>query len=323
MDTRERIYNFIKKEKKVTANTIVEQFDLSRWAIYKHLNKLLDERKISKIGKPPKVFYFVSEAEHKAEIYTVSDKIKNFIDKRFLDISPGGIETMGWQGFIQWCQKRRLEVVSSANDFVKIVKKYDSIRKDGLLDGMKKMKSTFSKVYLDKLFYLDFYSIERFGKTKLGKELLYAKQSQDRKLIKNLVKDIKEPIDSLIEKYKIEAVVFIPPTVKRELQFMKELEKLLKLALPKIKVFKIKTPVIVPQKTLGKLEDRIENAKNTFIVEESRRYNNLLLIDDAVGSGSTLNEIARQLKDKNIAKGKIIGLSITGSIKGFDVISEV
>jgi len=48
-----------------------------------------------------------------------------------------------------------------------------------------------------------------------------------------------------------------------------------------------------------------------------------LLIDDAIGSGATLNEIALQIKNRGIVNGKIIGLAITGSIKGFDVISEV
>lgn len=52
-------------------------------------------------------------------------------------------------------------------------------------------------------------------------------------------------------------------------------------------------------------------------------YNNILLIDDAIGSGATLNETAAQIKNKGICKGKIIGLAITGSFKGFDVISEV
>lgn len=49
----------------------------------------------------------------------------------------------------------------------------------------------------------------------------------------------------------------------------------------------------------------------------------MLLIDDAVGSGATMNEIAKQIKNINLVSGEIIGLSITGSFKGFDVISEV
>jgi predicted amidophosphoribosyltransferase len=51
-------------------------------------------------------------------------------------------------------------------------------------------------------------------------------------------------------------------------------------------------------------------------------YKNLMLIDDAVGSGSTLNQIAGKVKTKNIAKN-IIGLAIVGSFKGFDVITDI
>ncbi len=71
------------------------------------------------------------------------------------------------------------------------------------------------------------------------------------------------------------------------------------------------------------LEDRIENARKTIIVEAAALHKNILLVDDAVGSGATLNETAGQLRAKGMVKGKIIGLAITGSFKGFDVISEV
>ena len=104
---------------------------------------------------------------------------------------------------------------------------------------------------------------------------------------------------------------------------MKELEKNLHLDLRRISIVKAKTEVMVPQKTLNKLADRIENARKTIIVDEKGEHKNILLVDDAVGSGATLNETAAQIRVKGIAKGKIIGLAITGSFKGFDVISEV
>lgn len=59
------------------------------------------------------------------------------------------------------------------------------------------------------------------------------------------------------------------------------------------------------------------------MVSDNSQHGNILLIDDAVGSGSTLNETARQIREKGICNDKIIGLAITGSFKGFDVISEV
>ena len=229
----------------------------------------------------------------------------------------------GEKAFRFWCQKQQLDVVKTAGEYEATLRKYAAYKKDGFIDGMQKFKSTFKEVYLDRLFYLDFYAIERFGKTKLGQMLLYAKQAQDRGQIFALVDSIKPFINQLIEKYHVNAVGFIPPTVKRQVQFMKEMQNRLALDQPIVSFVKVKTPVIVPQKTLNKLEDRIENAASTIIVNEKRVYENILLIDDAVGSGATLHETARQIKLKGLCRGSLIGLAITGSFKGFDVISEI
>ena len=80
----------------------------------------------------------------------------------------------------------------------------------------------------------------------------------------------------------------------------------------------------MPQKTLRKLKDRIVNAKTTIVVNPTQKINsNILIIDDATGSGATLNETAGKIR-KIAKKGiKIIGYSVVGSYKGFDVISEV
>jgi len=323
-DTAKNILDFIKVKGRVSPKDIADNFGISRQATYKQINNLLAQGEVEKIGKPPKVFYLISETKAKEKEYVgIDDEIKQFIEQRFINITSRGEIENGWMAFVNWCSKREQDVRRSAVDYVGIFKKYDALRKDGLLDGMLKMKNTFKGVYLDYIFYLDFYAVERFGKTKLGNLLLYAKQSQDKKLIKQISVDIKPNVVALIKMYKIDAVAFVPPTVKREVQFMKELEKNLALKNTKIKITKIKTSVVVPQKTLNKLEDRVENARKTFVVEGDKVYKNVLLIDDAIGSGATLNEIASQIKERGIASGLIVGLAITGSVKGFDVISEV
>lgn len=57
------------------------------------------------------------------------------------------------------------------------------------------------------------------------------------------------------------------------------------------------------------------------MVADKRKFNSILLIDDAVGSGATLNEVAGKLKNQSIAK-QVFGLAITGSFKDFYVITE-
>jgi predicted amidophosphoribosyltransferase len=140
----------------------------------------------------------------------------------------------------------------------------------------------------------------------------------------NEVADIAKPsVEKIIQKYKIDAVGFIPPTVKRELQFMNQFRGRLSLKQKELDLIKLKTQITIPQKTLNKIEDRIINARQTIEINHQARYDNILLIDDAIGSGATLNEVAKKIRQRGLCSGKIIGLAITGSYKGFEVISEV
>ncbi len=320
--TSQKIIDYIKDKGQASGSELTQYLNITSRAVRKQLNTLLSEKILYKIGKPPKVFYSLAESKKVSTDIEIDNKLRKIINENFLLITPSGERKEGVEAFIDWCQKRNESVEKTAKEYISSLKKYDKYRMGGLINGDYKMKHTFKEIFLDKTFYLDFYSIERFGKTKLGQLLLYAKQSQNQDLINELVEKIKTSILTIIKKYKIEAVGFIPPTVKREVQLMKEIEKKLNLSLPSLSLVKIKTEITVPQKTLNKLNDRIENAKNTIILNENRKFKNILLIDDALGSGATLNETARKIKKQN-PNCKIIGLAITGSFSGFEVISEV
>jgi len=322
MKTSEKIVQYLKEKKQASVNELVDYLQISRMAVSKQLSNLLAENLLTKIGKPPVVFYLLKEEKIAKVEVLFDEKINKKLEENFLFITPDGQRKQGVEGFEYWCEKTKQVPQKTAPQYVETLQKYNAFKKNGLIDGMRKFKTTFDKVGLDKVFYLDFYSLERFGKTKLGQLLLYAKQSQNKKLMRELAVTIKPKIDELLEKYAIDGIGFIPPTVKRQVQFMKELEKNLHENVSRVSIVKVKTEIIVPQKTLNKLADRIENAKKTLVVDEQRVFKNILLIDDAVGSGATLNETALQIKQKKLAK-KVIGLSITGSFKGFEVISEV
>ncbi len=320
--TSEKILDIISKKGRISANELSEILEISPRAIFKQLARLILDNKIDKIGRPPKVFYFIKKEKIAEDKINLDNKTKKIIEENYLIITPSGKRKSGIEGFVYWCNKNKLPIEKTAQEYIETFKKYEKFKKNSLISGMTKIKNTFKKTALKNLFYLDFYSIERFGKTKLGQLLLYAKQSQDKKLMKELIDIIRPQINEIIIQYKIDGVGFIPPTVKRENQFMKFLENNLHLQTRLVKISKARTDIMVPQKTLNKLEDRIDNAKKTIIVEDRLQYNNILLIDDAVGSGATLNETATQIKESGITKN-IIGLAITGSFKGFDVISEV
>jgi predicted HTH transcriptional regulator len=259
MKTSEKILQHLEQNGRVTGNALVDYLGITDRGVRKQLKTLLDAGTIMKIGKPPRVYYSIApEKNISVQTPTNIDKtVLKLIEKEFLYISPLGASYEGWAGFIHWCNERKLDPRKTAERYQKTLRQYYSYRNnDGLIDGMYKLKSTFDDVALDHVFYVDFYSIEIFGKTKLGQLLLFAKQSQNKKLMNEITDIIKPSVTQIIKQYQIDGVGFIPPTVKRETQLMKLIQNRLNLNVRTISLNKIKTAIAIPQKTLSKLDDR-------------------------------------------------------------------
>lgn len=322
-DTRKKIHKYISENAPIWVTELSQVFSLSTQIIHRHIKKLLEENSIVKSWRPPKVYYFPKRKKEEKEIH-IPQELKSIIDKNFLLFHPNW-EVLYWSiWFDTWCKKINLDSEKEAPLYIKTLKKYEQYKdKNGLIDGLEKMKSSFEKVYLEKVFYLDFYSREKYGKTKLGNLMFYGKQTQDKQIIQELFSAIEKPILRLIKNFKIDAYAFIPPSIKRNIQVLDVIEKKLNLEVKKLKIIKIYKDKIVAQKSLSKKEDRIINARET-IYPKDRNFlcDTILLIDDAIWSWATLNETAKKIKDLKIAK-QVIGLAIVWSFKWFEVISEV
>ena len=321
---KEKILSYIKENGQATVNELLDILLIERAMIHRHLKSMVEAGVIRKIGSAPKVWYVPAEKKKQVlEIPNIPAPAAKIINSNFLLITPQGERLDGVAGFVRWCADRRYDIIKRSSEYEALYKKYAALEENGLLDGTLKMRDTFGDdCRIDKTYYVDFYAWEIFGKTKLGQLLLYAKQSQNRKMIKEVIDIIHPCVDSLIKKHNVNAVGYIPPTVKRTIQIMDVIKKNLRIALPEIKLTKAVGEVRVPQKTLSKLQERVDNARETIMVSGNKNFSTVLLIDDAVGSGATMNETARKLKNHGIV-GKVIGLAITGSLKGFDVISEI
>jgi orotate phosphoribosyltransferase-like protein len=333
MNVKNKIELLFEEKIELSANTIASELNISNQYVHRILNQLVENNQIERVGLPPKTIYRSSiqkvSTQIRASVAMSAEVItkvqKDFLDENFILITEIGQLLEGLPAFESWCQKRKLPLEKTIDEFILTKDKYNNyLDNNGLISGLDKLKNTkgYDTIFLDELLYLDFYTIERFGKTRLGTILHYAKQGQNKMLMKILIQEIKEKIDVIISEYDIDAVAFVPPTIKRETQLMKFLANGLKINLPVIEIMKIGGIIPVPQKSLNKIEERINNAENTFVIKGNVSYNNLLLIDDAVGSGSTLNQISGKIKRKELAKN-IIGLAIVGSYKGFDVITDV
>lgn len=327
-NTRDRILKYIAEHKQARVHDLVKFLKIGNVATHRQLKKLVSSEKLKKIGKPPLVIYILNE-EKPAQVADLSPDIRKFINTNYLYISAQGDVIFGLDGFIKWVEGigEQKRILTLASEYAKTL---DNIKKnttpDGWIDATQKIKLTFTgDLWVDKLLYADFYSIPKFGKTKLGQLVLYAKQSQNWQLTEEVADMVKPMIQKIIDKYSIDALAYIPATVPRKLQFIEELAGFLQINIPGIPLIKISGQVIVAQKTLSALSERVINARGTIYLKNAaeKSFRNILLIDDAVGSGATVNEVAHKLKDGRIAKNKIIAFGIVGSYKGFDVIREV
>ena len=180
MNTKDKILQQLESGP-VAVVELSDYLGISRQSIHKALKSLLAEGRVLKLGSAPTVFYslaskYEDEINEKPIVYISSETEKN-IENTFFHITPLGYIQKGWQGFVDWCMERNMQPSDMAKKYIKVQNKYKKHRENGLINGYSKIQATFKEMFLDEVFYLDFYSIEIFGKTKVGQLLLYAKQS--------------------------------------------------------------------------------------------------------------------------------------------------
>jgi hypothetical protein len=329
MTIRDKIKELFEEKGELTIKEIVNRLGTSKQMAHIVVKELLEEGLLQKLGRAPKTIYRridmqPGKVQEKDELYFSTDE-NNILKEDFLVVTEWGDLLEGESAFDYWCLQRKLPPEKTLQEYKLTKEKYAGYYDEkGLIDGMEKIKNTkgYGMIWLDSLYYLDFYAIERFGKTRLGSLLHYAKQGQSKYLMRIMMQTISKRIKDFLLSVKADAVGFIPPTIRREVQLMKFLQSELNVSLPVIEIKKISGIIPVPQKSLSKLEERIKNAENTFAITDQRFFKQIVLIDDAVGSGATMNEVAGKIKRKGVAEN-ITGLAIVGSFKGFDVITDV
>lgn len=329
-NTQTKIVEYIRLNKQARPTDLADSIGVSLQMIHRSLKLLLEKTLIKKTGSSPRVFYMLNKdvENNNIEIYKpkLPKKQHDIIEKNFYNLLPDGTEEYGVQAFINWCLKRKYNIEQKAKEYYESILPFEKSEKEKYaINVTSKIKDTFKNdSYLDELWYLYPYSIAVFGKTKISQLIFHAKQTQDLTLMKRVFSMIDNHICAYIAYVKPDAIAFIPPTVPRKKQIMKELEKFLNLNLPQIQIEKIKTGILVQQKSLKDLQDRIYNAEHTMVVTSkiNKPHKKLLLIDDFTGSGSTLNEVTKKCKEQGLAQ-KVIGLTLTGSINGFDVLREI
>ena len=323
-DTRQQILKFIENSGPLRVVQIVDRLQISPQAIHRHLKLLLEQGLVAKAGRPPLVLYSAPPKQLSFAFPEAGEEIEDFIEKEYLYVAPQGKIQPGLAGFRSWCLAigQQDSYLTLAQAYLKTRRKYMPQQGEPI-EASAKLKASLDQVWLDAVYYLDFWSLPQFGRTRCGHLLTLAKSGQHRQSIRELVSLSKVCLSNLIEGEKFDGIAFAPHSIPRKIPFLPNYEKGLEIQLPKISLLKaLVDGVPVAQKSLSKTWERVKNARETiFVKDENLAAENVLLIDDALGSGATLNETAAKLKGKGVRR--VVGFVLVGSLKGFEVLSEV
>lgn len=314
-----------------TIKDVAKAWDVSIASAKKYIKKFVDNGMVEKIGKPPKKINYTLTQQGSLHQYSTDQE--RIIDRHYTYITPDGRLFDGTKGFEKFIINRYGE--QTAEGVNKVAKKYLEIRDEyygsdeqiKMIDATGKLKQTFKdKMNVEKMFYSDFDELPIFEKTQLYQLVTIAKSGHKNiELMMKIVNKMQNNINEIINEYEINAVGFIPSTIMRKTQLMTFVKKRFNLNIPqeRIDIYKATNLLPVAQKSLKRIKDRKLNAKNSIIVNSQKQYERVLLIDDIVGSGATLNETAKKILNQDIAQ-KVYAFAATGSAKPgeFEIIPE-
>lgn len=306
----------LQNTQQATIDEIAKAWDVSIASAKKYIKQFVDQEIVEKIGRPPKKIGYSLATKDSQLNYPA--EYKEIINKYYSHLTPEGRLLEGVKGF----EAQFLKQASEGN-IEEIAKKYLKTRQEYYGPELEMARINITNIlqyvfkddiHLEKVFYSDFDKLPFFGETKLMQLIKVAKAGQkNTELMMEIVGSLNDNIQKVIEEYDIDAVGFIPPTIMRKTQLMTFLKKRLNINLPQIKLEKAKNLLPVQQITLKSIQDRIKNAKESIQIKSFEKYQNILLIDDVVGSGSTLNETAKKIITQELAS-KVYAITAIGPI---------
>jgi biotin operon repressor len=323
-DTSIKLITYIKSRGEVSPTELVSFLKVSPQAVHRHLKNLVANGTLVKIGSAPRVLYKIASLP---DIFPkISPQAFALLEQEFSFLSPSGDFYRGLLAFNSWIKTKKLDrdYVPLTNAYVKAWATIYGQRKSTPIETLARLRTILPHMAIESAYISDFYALPQFGKTILGNLIHVAKTAFRQEYAAEICAIIQHDIHKILSQHRIDAVLFCPHSVPRKMQLLPALKKILNLPVPHIvarKIFAGNVPVA--QKTLAKLDERIENARSTVHIQAPEfRPKNVLILDDAIGSGATVNEIAALLKTK-FGVSSCHAYAIVGSYKGFDVISAV
>lgn len=353
-DAQSRVYDCLAKLGNATPNQIIESgyLEIGKVMLHRHLKRLHHLGLIERIGTPPHVYY-----------RCIKVVARDALEQAIMDQHLSGEDLFGQyfaymknfqllegpEAFKEWfigkqlpnlrknkSRKRALseQVITALLDAsstyltMRAELEDSKIPELALFDGTPRYKSIHSSPIVKTVYYVDFYSLPVYGRSRLGHYIQKAKvgDQYSRVYIDRIAQTISGPINMLVAKHKVDALLWVPHSLKRQVGLMDELRRQLGGTRAEIKVIKAFPAEVIPQKSISDLQMRITNALASNHIMTShhqlKTIRSVLIIDDAIGSNATIHGIATKLKQGNDSL-EIHAIAPVGSFKGFDIIQDI
>ena len=290
---KDEIIDLLKKRPYSPAD-LQKNLSVSATLVHRYLKDLCEEGVIEKIAMPPNTYYRFLSKQQKIT--------SDIIESNFMYKDSLGTLHLGTDGFNLWSEGnlKKDSLEDKITLYEKSINEMQSVKKGGVFLLDEKMNEYRSHVggdsFLQKIVCSALFSIPSFGKTKESILLGIAKEGNttSKKFGVFLLDNFFPVLLDYIKKNDFEAVAFVPASAERRFQLMNEISKRF--------VDRSDIPVI-PDLTF-------------YIPPTDIKYGKVLLVDDMVGSGATLNKIAEKLITENTAE-QVYGIGIVGEKKGF------
>ncbi len=341
LKNKEKIAFWLEKHPGSKTTEIARELGMTRVTIYSHLRNLVSDGRVRILGLSTATRYFpVDRALQTQEILpeiqkllyekyeevVSTEEILDTFRQYMMYIDDNGIISYGLDAFILWCHDSRHDygniIPEKAVEYIDLIGSTEYLRgKNGFLDVTiparenlgEDMKTGFDRFFICMVSVLS----HGFGSVRTALSLRYGKKNSNSELLRDAVNPWIRPIRDFVDKHRIDAVVFTPPTEGRKIQFRDILEQELHLTIEKIIVEKLPLSgrVLEAQKNIRDKKRRINNALGSMVVSIPSNLlalSHILVLDDSFTTGATPNAIALKLREAGY-KGKITIITICGS----------
>ncbi len=275
---------------------------LSRQRIHSILKALVQSQVAIKKGMAPRTYYSLSKPGSRSSetVLQLTSAQRESLTTEFILIKKEGHQVTGQAAVCEYAYEHNLDPQKVAEEFLQDraqAAPNDPEENDHLVELLEEKKAVKAGT-LTHYNFADYKETRRFGATALAQRLCAAKSSQNLVMQVEIFKKIEEQIHAFIDECMIDAVAFVPSSTAAGKTFMREWKEYLDLPFPHINLVHPSNGDNVPQSAISMTTHKTANAEQNMAIDDHRCYTHVLLLDDTVLTGATLQSTAAALLDQ-------------------------